>query len=120
MTGKEIDEVSVPAFRGLLDILPGHAPLMTTLEPGVLTYRLKGEEPKKVVISWGYCQISPEGVNVLAEMVTNPEEINSEKTHTAIKNLEARLVGETLNDEQWDRVQHDLSRARAELTFEKH
>lgn len=120
VTGSEIDEVSVPAHRGVLDILPGHAPLMTTLEPGVLSYRLKGEEAKKVIISWGYCQVSPEGVNVLAELATEPSEINIEKANAAIKSLEARLLGETLDDENWARVQHDLARARAEVGFTKH
>ena len=64
----EIDEVVVPAFRGQLDILPGHAPLMTTLGTGVLKYKLKGAANyETVVVGWGYAQVNPTGVVILAE-----------------------------------------------------
>lgn len=117
---KEAEEVSVPAYSGLLNVLPGHAPLMTTLEPGILRYRLKGQESQSVVISWGYCHISPEGVNVLAEMATTPEEINRGQSEELAKELEKKLAAEFLSDEQWNKVQHDLARARAEVSLKSH
>ena len=42
LVGQEVEEVTVPAFKGELNILPGHAPLMTTLETGVMKWKLKG------------------------------------------------------------------------------
>jgi F-type H+-transporting ATPase subunit epsilon len=92
VAGSEITEVTVPAFRGELDILPGHAPLMTVLEPGVLRYRLKGEtETHPVAISWGYCQVSPTGVNILAETAERPLEIDVQQANSDLKTAEARL-----------------------------
>ncbi len=76
----EVDEVFVVGDKGELDILPGHAPLMTTLQPGILRYRRKGEAKyMSVAVSWGYCQVSPQGVKVLAETAETAEEIDVER-----------------------------------------
>src|SRR5688572_3427338 len=82
----EIEEVFVPGFRGVLNILPGHAPLVTTLETGILRYRLKGQtELKPVAVSWGYCEVSPRGVTVMAETAERPDEIDEERALAAWK-----------------------------------
>lgn len=112
----EIEDVRVPAFRGELDILPGHAPLITTLSTGVLRWRLKGETAyKTVIVSWGYCEVHPEGVDILADIVDLPEEINIEEDKAIIASSEKKLLIETLDDQQWDETQRDISRARAHL-----
>lgn len=112
----EIEDVRVPAFRGELDILPGHAPLITTLSTGVLRWRLKGETSyKTVIVSWGYCEIHPDGVDILADIVDLPEEINIEEDKATIAASEKKLLLETLDDQQWDETQRDISRARAHL-----
>src|SRR4051794_38488327 len=72
-----VSEVFVPAFRGEINILPGHSPLMTTLSSGVLKYREVGKtELEHVAISWGYCQVAPFGVQVLAETAEPKAEID--------------------------------------------
>ncbi len=112
----EIEDVRVPAYRGELDILPGHAPLITTLSTGVLRWRLKGETAyKTVIVSWGYCEVHPEGVDILADIVDLPEEINIEEDKAIIAASEKKLLIETLDDQQWDETQRDISRARAHL-----
>ncbi len=112
----EIEDVRVPAFRGELDILPGHAPLITTLSTGVLRWRLKGETAyKTVIVSWGYCEVHPEGVDILADIVDLPEEINIEEDKAIIAASEKKLLIETLDDQQWNETQRDISRARAHL-----
>lgn len=73
----EIQDVYVPAHRGELQILPGHAPLVTTLGTGVLKYNLKGSsKTESVAISWGYCQVSESGVTVMAEVAEMAHEID--------------------------------------------
>jgi len=72
----ELDEITVPGQLGELNILEGHAPLMTTLEPGIVRYTLKNGEKKKMAISWGYCQISADGVTVLAESAALAEDLD--------------------------------------------
>src|SRR5687768_14388596 len=93
VTDLEIDEVIVPAFRGQLDILPGHAPLMTTLGTGLLKYRAKGATGfESVVVSWGYCEVHPQGVVVLAEIAESLEEIDRARAEEALKKAQAALV----------------------------
>jgi F-type H+-transporting ATPase subunit epsilon len=112
---QEIEEVTVPAYRGELNILPGHSPLITTLSTGIMRWRLKGEsELKQIVVSWGYCQITPSGVDVLADMVDLPEDVNVEEAKQMINENEKKLL-ESLEPEQFNEVQRDLARARAHL-----
>lgn len=109
-----LESVTVPAYRGELHILPGHAPLMTTLEPGILRYKLKNGESAKVAISWGYCQISAEGVNVLAESATKVTEVDTKSANEGLKTQEARLAA-GLDDAEWVKTQHEIGRLKAEL-----
>ena len=112
----EIEDVKVPAERGELNILPGHAPLITTLSTGILRWRLKGETTyKTVVVSWGYCEIHPDGVDILADIVDLPEETNVEEDKAMIVDSEKKLLNQSLDDQQWDETQRDISRARAHL-----
>jgi F-type H+-transporting ATPase subunit epsilon len=109
---QEIDEVTVPAFKGELNILAGHAPLITTLETGILRYRLKGQAELKVAISWGYCQVSPLGVNILAEYAAVPMDLQIDDLKKALAAAELRLGSESLDEEQWAEAQREVAKAR--------
>ena len=86
---QEITEVTVPAHSGEMTILPGHAPLLTTLGTGILKYKLKGQEKTfKAVLSWGYCEVAPGGVNVLAEFMQLPEEVVVASAQTELASAE--------------------------------
>jgi F-type H+-transporting ATPase subunit epsilon len=112
VAGTEIEEVFVPAERGELNILPGHAPLMTTLNPGILRYRLKGDaKMNAVAISWGYCQVNPQGVNVLAETAERPEEIDKSRLETAFRTAQSRLSSSDLDSEAIVKYQQKLALA---------
>jgi F-type H+-transporting ATPase subunit epsilon len=111
LSGSEVEEVFVPAFRGELNILPGHAPLMSTLQTGVLRYRLKGESTlKSVAISWGYCQVNPTGVNVLAETAERPEDLDLKRVDEALKNAESNLTNDK-TPEEIQKLQSKIARA---------
>lgn len=113
VAGAEIEEVYVPAYRGELNILPGHAPLMTTLSTGILRYRFKGEsELHPVAISWGYLQVSPTGVNILAETAERPEEIDLTRVSTAKAMAAEKLAAADLNEEDLAKYQSKADRAR--------
>lgn len=113
---QELDEITLPGFKGELHILPGHAPLMTTLEPGILKYKLKGtSDVVKVAISWGYCQVSSQGVNVLAESAVAASEIELKVVKDHLKAQELKLANETLDDAQWADTQHEIARLAAEI-----
>ncbi len=113
---QEVDEVVVPGHNGELDILPGHAPLMTLLSTGILRWRLKGTtEMNKVVVSWGYCEVNPEGVIVLAETSVLPEEVQPEAFKTEIKTLENKLGTESLDEENWNEAKRRLAELKSSL-----
>lgn len=116
LVGQEVEEVTVPAFKGELNILPGHAPLITTLETGVMKWKLKGKDLQQLaVISWGYCQVSPEGVNILANIADLPEEIDLEMTKTQLAESEKRVMNELITDEDWAEFQREWAHARAKI-----
>lgn len=116
VVGQEIDEVTVPGFRGELNVLPGHAPLITTLETGVLRWKLKGQTNEHVAaISWGYAEIHPEGVDILADVADLPAEVDVTETNRLMDLAEKRLASETLDDADWKQVHREIARYRADL-----
>lgn len=116
VTDLEIEEVIVPAYRGQLDILPGHAPLMTTLGTGLLKYRAKGSsQHETVVVSWGYCQVNPDGVVVLAETAESLEDIDRAAAEEAAKKAHTQLMEPILEPDQIEHLQRQLAEAQARL-----
>ncbi len=113
---QEVEEVTVPGFKGELNILPGHAPLITTLGIGVMKWKLKGQEKQsQAVISWGYCQVSTEGVNVLANVANLPEEIDLAATKEFLAKSEKHVLNEVITDADWTEFQREWSHARAKI-----
>jgi F-type H+-transporting ATPase subunit epsilon len=116
MTDVEIEEVIVPANRGQLNILPGHAPLMTTLTAGVFKVRLKGESAfKSAAISWGYCEVNPLGVNVLAETAEWPEEVSKERAEEQLKLAHARMQQAGLAPADYIEAQRKIQKEQARI-----
>lgn len=111
----DLEEITLPAFAGELNILPGHSPIMTTLEAGILSFRLKNGETKKFAVSWGYCQVSSEGVNVLAESAVLAEEIEINVVKTHLRQQEEKLTVDSLDDAEWEKTQHEVARLKAEI-----
>ena len=65
----EVDEVEMPASDGEIGVLPGHTPLLTTLRIGQMRYRI-GTTFHRLVISWGFAEVLPDRVIVLAKRVS--------------------------------------------------
>ena len=71
----EVGEVTIPGAEGYLSILPGHAPLLSELKAGVISYP-EGEDRARFFCSSGFAEVLPDRVIVLAEEVESPEEID--------------------------------------------
>ena len=71
----EVDEVELPASDGEIGILPGHTPLLALLKIGQMRYR-RGNDVQRLVISWGFAEVLPDRVIVLAERGVLPAEID--------------------------------------------
>lgn len=112
LTDTEVEEVFVPGYMGELNILPGHAPLMTTLSTGVLRYRLKSStELKSIVVSWGYCEVNPDGVLVLAETAERAEDVDQERALAAWKLASERIDSGALDSENIEKFRRKQQRA---------
>ena len=118
---QEITEVTVPAYSGEMTILPGHAPLITTLGTGILKYKIKGiDKTYKAVLSWGYCEVMPGAVNVLAEFMQMPEEIVVAKEEASLQVAEKKLVNEILDDAEFEHQVNEVAKARASMDLVRH
>lgn len=120
LAGQEVEEVFIPAYLGEMNVLPGHAPLMTTLSTGILRYRAKGD-PKMhhVAVSSGYCQVNPEGVNVLAETAERPEDIDIERAETALATAQERLQSADIGVDLLEKYKNKAARAVVRRTVAK-
>jgi F-type H+-transporting ATPase subunit epsilon len=107
------EEVQIPGKNGYLGILPGHAPLITELSVGEITFRENSTE-QKLAVAWGFAEILPNKVTILAETAERPSEINVERARQAKERAEQRLSsGDTSVDV--DRALDALHRAQARL-----
>jgi F-type H+-transporting ATPase subunit epsilon len=107
------DEVQIPGQSGYLGILPGHAPLITELAVGVITYRSQGDT-RTLSVAWGFAEVLQDKVTILAETAERPEEIDVERAQKAKDRAEQRLQS---NDPQIDygRAEDALQRAETRL-----
>lgn len=117
----EVEEVIVPGYRGELDILPGHAPLMTTLAAGVVRWRMAGSQTfESAAVGWGYCEVSPKGVVILAESADTKEEVDKERAIATLKETEKLLSDPSLAPDEIEKLQRKMKRSQARLDLLNH
>src|SRR5271165_5796921 len=89
------EEMQIPGKNGYLGILPGHAPLITELAVGEITYRGSGGT-QRLSVAWGFAEVLPDKVTILAETCERPEEIDAERARKAKDRAEQRLKSSSL------------------------
>jgi F-type H+-transporting ATPase subunit epsilon len=94
----EVDEVVLPASDGELGVLPGHTPLLATLRIGQLRYRT-GSKVERLVISWGFAEVLPDRVIVLAERGFLPGEIDRAEAERMRQEAEREIADLSSHDE---------------------
>lgn len=109
-----VESVELPGREGYLGILPGHAPLLTELGIGILTYQ-KDAHPRYLTIAHGYAEVLPDRVIVLAEISEKAEEIDVARTRESVEQAKARLAQAAPGDHDWLRASVDLERSLAGL-----
>ena len=87
---EDVDSLEMPGKDGYLGILPGHAPLLTELGVGILTYH-KGGETRSLTVMYGYAEVLPDRVIVLAETAERAEEIDVARARAALERAKADL-----------------------------
>jgi F-type H+-transporting ATPase subunit epsilon len=109
-----VDEVVAPGIEGYFGVLPGHAPFLTTLGIGVLTYR-QGREERHLAVSGGFAEVRNDKVIVLADTAEMPEEIDRGRAERARERAERRLAGRGQDEIDYVRASCALARALTRL-----
>ena len=117
-------EVTLPGGDGCLGVLPGHAPLITELGIGELTYRAKNaSEAGLLAIISGFAEVLGDRVTVLAEIAERPEEIDMARAEEAKKRAEQRLATASSDPNvDWGRAAIALQRSliRIQVARKRH
>lgn len=106
LVNETVDEVEIPGFDGYFGVLPGHTPLLAVLNVGELWYR-QGAEKHYLSIAFGFAEVQPDRVTILAQIAEKADEIDLARAEQAKKRAEARLASPT--------VEIDGERARVAL-----
>ncbi|MGD0567583.1 MAG: F0F1 ATP synthase subunit epsilon [Candidatus Sulfotelmatobacter sp.] len=107
------EEIQIPGKNGYLGVLPGHAPLITELAVGEITFRT-GSEEQRLAVAWGFAEVLPDKVTILAETAERPSEIDAERARQAKERAEQRLTsGDT--DVDVERALNALHKAETRL-----
>ncbi|HTS71973.1 MAG TPA: F0F1 ATP synthase subunit epsilon [Terriglobia bacterium] len=103
----QVSAVTIPGKNGYLGILPGHAPLLTELVPGGMTY-ISGGAKHELCVNWGFAEVLSDRVIVLTQTAERSEEIDRARAEKAKGRAEERL-------KRFDDPQIDMERAREAL-----
>lgn len=109
-----VDAVTVPGANGEIGILPNHAPLISNLKPGVLSYT-HGGTVDSLVVSGGFVEVSGDKVSVLADVAETAKEIDVEAARLERETLEKALGAWTGSKEDFEVEKEKLERAQARL-----
>jgi F-type H+-transporting ATPase subunit epsilon len=107
----DVDQVDLPGIEGDLGVLPGHAPIVTLLRPGIVTIIREGQREPVVVVG-GFAEMGPGGLTVLAERAGSREDFDLDSLARDIKDVEED-VADCTDDAQRDKLSRRLDQLRA-------
>ena len=115
----QVDEVVLPASDGEIGVLPGHTPLLASLRIGQLRYRV-GNTVTRLVISWGFAEVLPDRVIVLAERGFLPTEIDRAEAEQERLAAEKELLYLSSHDPEFAVVEARLEESVAKINLHLH
>ena len=107
----EVEQVLVPGSEGDFTMLPRHAPLLTSLRPGLLEIVSSGTERRRYFVRGGFAEVGPQGLTVLAETAIDLVELERSVLDQAIKDAEEDIV-DAKDDAARDRTKTQLDHLR--------
>src|SRR5215218_3928646 len=110
---EQVDEVEIPGSEGYFGVLPGHTPLLASLAVGELWYR-KGQEKFFLAIAFGFAEVLPDRVTILARIAERPEDIDVERAESSRKRAEER-VSQPKSDVDYERARAALMKSMTRL-----
>jgi F-type H+-transporting ATPase subunit epsilon len=116
---EQVDEVQLPGSEGYFGVLPGHTPLLAMLKVGEMWYRI-GAEKHYLSVAFGFVEVLPERVTVLAQLAERPEDIDVSRAEAARKRAEERLARGLQSDIDLDRARIASMKAATRLQVASH
>jgi F-type H+-transporting ATPase subunit epsilon len=113
LVNERVDEVEIPGADGYFGVLPGHTPLLALLGAGELWYR-QGQEKHYLAIAFGFAEVLPDRVTVLAEVAERAAEIDVARAEAARRRAEQRIAAPH-PDIDWERARVALLKALVRL-----
>jgi F-type H+-transporting ATPase subunit epsilon len=110
---EQVDELQIPGSEGYFGVLPGHTPMLAALAIGQLWYR-KGSEKTYVAIAYGFAEVLPDSVTILAQLAERADEIDAERAQAAVTRAEERLAGPR-SDIDYERARIALAKSLSRL-----
>jgi F-type H+-transporting ATPase subunit epsilon len=108
----EVTSVTIPGTDGEMGIFAGHAPVLSTLRPGVVTITRESGQPEKIFVRGGFAEVNPSGLTMLAETAIPLAELDAAALAQQIKNSEED-VADAKDDETRRRAQENLDHLKA-------
>ena len=110
---EQVDEVEIPGSLGYFGVLPGHTPMLASLAVGELWYR-KGQDKLYLSIAFGFAEVLPDRVTILARLAERAEDIDIERAESARRRAEERLA-QSKSDVDYERARTALSKSLMRL-----
>jgi len=114
LLSEQVNSVTVPGRGGELGILPGHAPLISDLQTGVLAYDEAGTT-FQLHVSGGFVEVNADRVSVLAEIAERPDEIDAASARASREQLEKQMHAWSGSEEDFEKARTELERATVRL-----
>ena len=113
LVNETVDEVEIPGEGGYFGVLPGHTPLLASLQVGQLSYR-RGHQTQYLAIAFGFAEVQPDRVTVLVRTGERAREIDVARAEAAKRRAELRLA-ETQSEIDFDRARVALLKSLIRL-----
>ncbi|SNB47562.1 F0F1 ATP synthase subunit epsilon [Geobacter sp. DSM 9736] len=107
---EEVDEITASGSLGEFGVLPGHAPFLTSLKIGELSYKIGGTV-HHLAVNWGYFEVEDDKVTVLVETAERADEIDLQRARAALGRAEEALKRLTPEDKDFRKYEAALERA---------
>jgi len=111
-----VDAVTIPTAKGEIGVLPNHAPLISTLKPGILTYSNRGAM-ERMVVSGGFVEVSINKVSILADVAEKADEVNVEAARADREASEKILSAWSGGEDEFEIEKERLEKAQARLSL---
>ena len=114
----DADEVILPAYDGEIGVLPGHTPLLALLKVGIMRYRAGGKT-SSLILTWGFAEVLPDRVIVMAETARLPAEIDPAAAEQSRLDAEREMADLSSHDPEFAMVEARLEESVAMINLHR-